>query len=516
MPTVLRLEAREFAGLTRWRWVLTEAAGTFLADHEVHLDERGWQFEAAADLHGYISWHAAPDRYAVDEARIVHQAGAWLGERVLGPAITQVLVHKRPATVQVIIPPGAEALAALPLDLSHADGRPLARHDVTLVTQTGTPDTATCTKAGTPQPAPSAAAGAIPADYLALFRQTGREYGIPWPVLAGIGEVESGDGANQGPSSAGALGPMQFLPSTWKIYGNGGSITNPADAIPAAARLLLANGAPGNLPAAIFAYNNSSGYVQDVLGWASKYASGGYTVNPNQQPDCTLEALRQAPSAIAAQIIRYALQQVGKPYIWGGTGPDGFDCSGLIYAAYRSVGITLPRTTFGMWDLTAHVPEKDAQPGDIVFFNTGPGTAPNHPGHAGLVIGNGQMVIARCTTCGPITTVSYLGHPALVGFVRPLADPAISAQVPRHLANRHVILKVDLTIRIYIATSWQWRACNDASASSRWPETGVQHDCKATMVRQVAARTSSRHRRRLQRPASVDCGAGIGQHRRVR
>lgn len=288
---------------------------------------------------------------------------------------------------------------------------------------------AACTRAGTPQPAPSPAAGAIPADYLALFRQTGREYGIPWPVLAGIGEVESGDGVNDGPSSAGALGPMQFLPSTWKIYGNGGSITNPADAIPAAARLLLANGAPGNIPAAIFAYNHSSGYVQDVLGWARKYASGGYTVNPNQQANCTLESLRQAPSAMAAQIIRYALQQVGKQYVWGGTGPDGFDCSGLIYAAYRSVGITLPRTTFGMWDLTSHVPEKDAQAGDIVFFNTGPGTAPDHPGHAGLVIGGGKMVIARCTTCGPITTASYVDHPAIVGFVRPLGDPAIAAQL---------------------------------------------------------------------------------------
>jgi hypothetical protein len=214
-------------------------------------------------------------------------------------------------------------------------------------------------------------------------------------VLAGIGEVESGDGSNDGPSSAGALGPVQFLPATRAIYGDGGNIMNPADAIPAAARLLLANGAPGNIPAAIFAYNHSADYVQDVLSWANRYASGGYTVSVNQQADCTLEAIRQAPSAIAAQIVSYAMAQIDKPYIWGGTGPAGFDCSGLVYAAYRGVGIVLPRTTFGMWDLPTHIPGRDAEPGDIVFFNTGPGTAPDHPGHAGLVIGNGQPAGCR-------------------------------------------------------------------------------------------------------------------------
>jgi cell wall-associated NlpC family hydrolase len=290
----------------------------------------------------------------------------------------------------------------------------------------------TCTPASTTQPQPSAAASSIPGSYLALFQNAGHQYGIPWTVLAGIGKVESDDGANDGPSSAGALGPMQFLPSTWAIYGDGGNIMNPADAIPAAARLLLANGAPANIPAAIFAYNHAPDYVTEVLNWAGTYAVGGYTVSASQQASCTLAAVHQAPSTIAAQIITFAMAQIGKPYQWGATGPDAYDCSGLIYAAYRSVGITLPRTTFGMWDLTPHVPENQAEPGDIVFFNSGPGTAPDHPGHAGLVIGNGQMVVASCTTCGPISTASYLNNPALVGFVRPLADPAITAQATSH------------------------------------------------------------------------------------
>jgi cell wall-associated NlpC family hydrolase len=289
-----------------------------------------------------------------------------------------------------------------------------------------------CTPAGTTQPQPSAAASSIPGTYLALFQKTGGQYGIPWTVLAGIGKVETDDGANDGPSSAGALGPMQFLPSTWAIYGDGGNIMNPAAAIPAAARLLLANGAPANIPAAIFAYNHAPDYVTEVLNWASTYAAGGYTVSASQQASCTLAAVHQAPSTIAAQIITFAMAQIGKPYQWGATGPDAYDCSGLIYAAYRSVGITLPRTTFGMWDLTPHIPEGQAEPGDIVFFNTGPGTAPDHPGHAGLVIGNGQMVVASCATCGPISTTSYLNNPTLVGFVRPLADPAIVGQAADH------------------------------------------------------------------------------------
>jgi membrane-bound lytic murein transglycosylase B len=149
---------------------------------------------------------------------------------------------------------------------------------------------AACPRAGATQPEPSAAANSIPANYRALFRQAGRRYGIPWTVLAGIGKVESDDGANDGPSSAGALGPMQFLPSTWRIYGDGGDIMNPADAIPAAARLLLANGAPANIPAAIFAYNHSPEYVAEVLDWASTYAAGGYTLSASQQVNCTLAA----------------------------------------------------------------------------------------------------------------------------------------------------------------------------------------------------------------------------------
>jgi len=323
------------------------------------------------------------------------------------------------ATLAVVIAGAAAALLILV---------PLA-----LTAGTSAFNSGTCAQiAGAQQPAPSPAANSIPRNYLALYQQAGRTYGIPWTVLAAIGKVESDHGRNDGPSSAGALGPMQFLPSTWANYGEGGNTDSPADAIPAAARYLLANGAPADLAAAIFAYNHAPDYVSTVLSWASTYAAGGFSIGQAQQAgtSCALATAAQAPSQIATKIIAYALAQVGKPYVWGATGPDAFDCSGLIYAAYRSVGIILPRTTFGMWPLQPHILQGQEQPGDLVFFNTGPGTAPNHPGHVGLVIGGDKMVVANCATCGPITTMSYRNDPTLVGFVRPLADRALTGHLP--------------------------------------------------------------------------------------
>jgi hypothetical protein len=123
-----------------------------------------------------------------------------------------------------------------------------------------------------------------PANYLNLFKASATAYcpGMSWTVLAAIGQVESGDGANDGPSSAGALGPMQFMPATWaewgiNAFGQAGQpdIMNPLDAVPSAARLLCAAGAGNSttLPQAIFAYNHANWYVAEVLALASEYAT---------------------------------------------------------------------------------------------------------------------------------------------------------------------------------------------------------------------------------------------------
>ena len=123
-----------------------------------------------------------------------------------------------------------------------------------------------------------------PSSYLALFQESAAQYcpGLSWTVLAAIGQIESGDGANTGPSSAGALGPMQFLPSTWRAWGIDGfgdtgppNIMNPYDAVPSAASLLCAAGATQGgqgLRQAIFAYNHATWYVDEVLTLAAEYA----------------------------------------------------------------------------------------------------------------------------------------------------------------------------------------------------------------------------------------------------
>jgi hypothetical protein len=118
--------------------------------------------------------------------------------------------------------------------------------------------------------------------YLDLYRQAAVTCpGLSWTVLAAIGQIESAHGRNAGRSSAGALGPMQFLPSTWRTYGVDGDgdgradITNPYDAVPAAARYLCANGAGRggrSLYNAVFRYNHADWYVQNVLSLAKAYA----------------------------------------------------------------------------------------------------------------------------------------------------------------------------------------------------------------------------------------------------
>jgi Transglycosylase SLT domain len=105
------------------------------------------------------------------------------------------------------------------------------------------------------------------------FEEAESKFGVRWEVLAAINFVESRFGRIVGPSSAGALGPMQFLPATWDRYGAGGDIFDPRDSIIAAARFLRANGAKSDLRAALLAYNNSDAYADAVLTYADDMRS---------------------------------------------------------------------------------------------------------------------------------------------------------------------------------------------------------------------------------------------------
>jgi cell wall-associated NlpC family hydrolase len=125
---------------------------------------------------------------------------------------------------------------------------------------------------------------AAPTSFAALqgiWEAAGNTYGIPWEVLAAINKVETNFGQNLGPSSAGAVGWMQFMPSTWARWGmdaSGDGVAdpdNPTDAIFSAARYLAGCGGQSNIAGAVYCYNHATWYVNEVLGLAAMYSRGG-------------------------------------------------------------------------------------------------------------------------------------------------------------------------------------------------------------------------------------------------
>ncbi|MGF1425013.1 NlpC/P60 family protein [Kitasatospora sp. LaBMicrA B282] len=238
------------------------------------------------------------------------------------------------------------------------------------------------------------AASDIPPAMLTLYEQAAPECpGLPWTVLAAIGKVETDHGrAPDMVSSAGAVGPMQFLPDTFNQYAQpvppGGATPptpwDPTDAVHAAARLLCANGARNghDLHAAIYAYNHADWYVDKVLAQAHDYAQAA---SPGA-----------ATSPAAATAITFARSKIGTPYEWGGTGDPGhgYDCSGLTQAAYAAAGIQLPRVAQDQYAATPKVPTPaPLLPGDLLFY----GTDLQHITHVGLYTGHGQMIDAAHT-----------------------------------------------------------------------------------------------------------------------
>jgi len=253
---------------------------------------------------------------------------------------------------------------------------------------------------------------AVPATWLLLYQQAAATCpGLPWSVLAAVGTVESDSGQSTAPgvasgaNRAGAQGPMQFEPATFATYatvGPGGvkppSPYDPTDAVYTAAALLCADGAgtPSRLAAAVSDYNHSSTYVDTVL---------------------TLSmGLQDAPglSGSVAAALAFAAQQLGTPYLWGGEGNGGFDCSGLVQAAYRSAGVTLPRVAQDQYDAGPAVPVgTPVEPGDLIFFGGGPSSVD----HVGLYVGAGEMIDAPHT--GAQVRLDSAHWTGLVGATRP-------------------------------------------------------------------------------------------------
>jgi cell wall-associated NlpC family hydrolase len=115
----------------------------------------------------------------------------------------------------------------------------------------------------------------------------------------------------------------------------------------------------------------------------------------------------------ADKALAFARAQIGKPYVWGATGPGSYDCSGLTQAAWKAAGVTLPRTTYDQVNAGTTVPLADARPGDLVFFY-------DDVTHVGIYIGNGMMIHApKPGTYVREESIYYDGESSIHSVVRP-------------------------------------------------------------------------------------------------
>jgi cell wall-associated NlpC family hydrolase len=214
-----------------------------------------------------------------------------------------------------------------------------------------------------------------PSFLIPIFKAAGRKYHVPWRVLAAINSIETDYGRNLNTSGAGAIGWMQFMPSTWKEYGVSvlsrrmPNPYDPQDAIFSAARYLAANGARHNLRTAIFAYNHAEWYVDEVLALS-------VTIQ-----DTRLHRGTEAGRKVDA-MFRTALSLDGKPYVWGGghggwEPSAGYDCSGFVSAVLHSAGyLEAPVTTNALPSASGI----EAGPGQFVtiFDRTDPSLGQGH------------------------------------------------------------------------------------------------------------------------------------------
>jgi cell wall-associated NlpC family hydrolase len=305
----------------------------------------------------------------------------------------------------------------------------------------------------TPTTTPAVKVGVIPATYQQLVTDAaGTCPELSAPLLAAQIDTESSWNPTA-LSPAGAQGIAQFLPATWTTYGVDGNNDgrtdpyDPADAIPAQARYMCAliawatsSGIPGApIQLALAAYNagpdavtryhgippfpETQAYVTGILAKTRTYTGNPTATqsidglwDPWQPPPASLTigdygyptSLSPVTNQQIAQVIAFALNQVGKPYEFGAHGPDTWDCSGIIQVAYNNAGITI-----GAWtgtqqhDGTRITNITNLSPGDLVFIPGSDGT-PQNPQHVGLYLGD--QLILQAPQTGDYVRVTPLAN----------------------------------------------------------------------------------------------------------
>ncbi|WP_040819988.1 NlpC/P60 family protein [Nocardia jiangxiensis] len=294
--------------------------------------------------------------------------------------------------------------------------------------------------------APPLTAGGEVATFVPWLEKAGRLCpGIKAPTLAALYAAENGFryGPTATVSPAGALGPGQFMPTTWAVYGKDvhgtgiPDVFDVGDSVMASGHLLcdtyqqiqqwkLSGLVTGDtLDLTIAAYNAGAGAVLRSGGMPSGSPDYEYQTKPYvarirategqydwllSAEDELLPAAQNLPLGedIGRRIIEQALRYLGLPYVWGGgssAGPSmgGFDCSGLTsFAVHAATGgaMTLPRTSQAQWHIGTEIPLSAAAPGDLLFGNWGQ----DGPGHVAIYLGNGRMI--QAPTTGDVVRIS--------------------------------------------------------------------------------------------------------------